>query len=518
MKKLKVTIALMVMCLTGISQVEYQYLEFNNVRALLSNGGVFFNDPDLANPGYEVPKGSENHGIYSMSFWFGGEDVNGQLKMAATTYEQEGDFFPGALTVSGSAELPEDEEATKQIYSISQSLIDDHIANYDEVGYEMPAVIENWPAHGDLAYDLAFYLAPFQDVDGDGIYDPTSGDYPLIKGDKAAYMILNDKGGIHSSGGDPIGLEIHLLFYQYATDDFINNSTFVNMRIINRGTQTLFDFRSACFVDGDLGNSADDYVGFNEDADVMYCYNGAPIDGDYGENPPAIGVTLLNEDVAKFTSISGSPGAMGTPSTAADYYSYMKGRWLDGSSFTYGGNGYGGEEETDFLYSGLPTTDSWNEATEENPPGERKMMMSTQHSGGVLSPGMELCYDYAIVYSDGEGHLENATNVVGLAEDVKAFYLADGEPYCNNVVLGLPEGKSELEFSIYPNPTSGVFTIQAQGEYSATIFTLDGRVVYQSNQLSGNSVIETDFANGTYLVVLKDGDDNYTNQLIVINK
>lgn len=518
MKKIYAFLAFLTLCFGGIAQADYQYLEFNNVNALLSNGGVFFNDTEMSNPGYEVPMGSGNHGIYSMSFWFGGEDVGGQMKLAATTYEQEGDFFPGALTVDGSANLPIAEEATKQIYSISQAQIDFHIANYDEIGYEMVSVIENWPAHGDPAYDLAYYLAPFQDVDGDGTYDPSSGDYPLIKGAQAVYMIMNDKGEIHASGGDPIGLEMHLLFYQYAADDFLNNTTYLNMRIINRGTQTLYNFYSACYVDGDLGGSSDDYVGFNEDADVMYCYNGTNGDTDYGENPPAIGVALLNRDVSKFASIGDSPGAMGLPSIASDYYNYMNGRWLNGASFTYGGNGFGGEVEADFLYDGLPNTDSWNETTEENIPGERKMMMSNQHDGGVFSPNMELCYDYAIVYSREGDHLENAANVIDLATYARDYYLVDGESYCNNVVLGVEENQSDVDFNIYPNPSNGTFNILAQGEFSAAIYTLDGRQVYQSTQLSGNVIIKTDFENGTYLMVLQDSNEKRTSQLIVINQ
>lgn len=500
---------------TGICQLEYQALNFNNVNALLSNGGVFFNDTDDAAPGYEMPKGSGNHGIYAMSFWFGGEDVNGQLKLAATTYTQEGDFFPGALTVSGDASSPEAEEASKQIYLISQAQIDYHIANYDEVGYDMPAVIEDWPAHGDPSFDLAFYLAPFEDVDGDGIYDPTFGDFPIIKGDQAVYMILNDKGGIHASGSDPIGMEMHLLFYQYVGGDYLDNTTFLNMRIINRGSQTLFDFHSACFVDGDLGDSSDDYVGFNEGDNVMYCYNGSNFDADYGENPPAIGVALLNREVNKFAPVGGELDATGMPITPSDYYNYMSGRWLDGTSFTDGGTGYGGDVEVDFIYDGLPYGGGWTETTVGNPPGERRMMMSNQHFGGVFAPNTELCYDYAIVSNQASNFLSNAVNVINMAEYAKTHYLTDGEAYCNNIVLGIDEKAAKLSFDIYPNPSNGTFTIQADGIYTATIYTLEGRQVYQSANLNGNQFIQPGVSSGIYIVKILQNDKIYQSKLIV---
>jgi hypothetical protein len=517
MKNLYLTFSFLAINFSGISQLEYQFLDFNNVNALLSNGGVFFNDADDATPAYEAPSGSGNHALYSMSFWFGGEDVNGQIKQAVTTYEQEGDFFPGALTATGAATLPADEEATKKLYVVSQAQIDAHIANYDDVDYIIPNDILNWPAHGDPAYDLAFYLAPFEDLDSDGIYDPTSGDYPIIKGDKAVFMIMNDKGGIHASGSDPIGLEIHLLFYQFATDDFLNNTTFLNMRVINRGTQTIFDFHSACFVDPDLGNSTDDYVGFNADANVMYAYNGTNFDSEYGENPPAIGITLLNREVAKFAAISSDPGPTGTPESWLDYYHYMRGRWMNGTEFTEGGNGYGGDVATDFLYDGLPTEDSWSELSEDNMPGDRRMMMSNQHfeTGGVLRYQMELCYDYAIVYSREGGHLENATNVVELAEAATAFYLSDGEPYCSAVVLGINEGPEKAIFIIYPNPSTGSFQLAMQGDYKLEIYSVDGRLVYQAANLNENQFIQPDVSSGTYIVNIIRDEKAYQSKLII---
>ena len=38
-------------------------------------------------------------------------------------------------------------------------------------------------------------LAPFVDQKGDGIYDPTEGDYPDIEGDQAIWWVMNDVGG-----------------------------------------------------------------------------------------------------------------------------------------------------------------------------------------------------------------------------------------------------------------------------------------------------------------------------------
>src|SRR5690606_17793116 len=47
---------------------------------------------------YEVPKGSRKHSLFAGSIWVGGYDPQGQLKVAAQTYRQDGnDYWPGPL-------------------------------------------------------------------------------------------------------------------------------------------------------------------------------------------------------------------------------------------------------------------------------------------------------------------------------------------------------------------------------------------------------------------------------------
>lgn len=53
------------------------------------------------------------------------------------------------------------------------------------------------------------------------------------------------------------------------------------------------------FVDFDLGNPSDDYIGTNVELGLIYTYNGDPIDETNGapigfnENPPAVGILFL---------------------------------------------------------------------------------------------------------------------------------------------------------------------------------------------------------------------------------
>ena len=278
------------------AQISLQGLNENAASAMITDGGFFFNNPGAGGPGYEIPSGSGAHTIYSGAFWFGGIDVNGQLKIAAPNFwGSNSDLWPGPLTLDLAGAVPPN-TLGYSLWSVTKAEIDNHIANYNQTGYIAPASITQWPAHGDISLGLSYFLAPFVDVNFDGVYDPFVGDHPCIKGDRAVYTIMNDKEDLHGSGGDPIGIEVHFMFYQFNSTDFLNNTTFIDVDVYNRGTQTLNDFKVAFAYDGDLGNPSDDYFGCDSVTNMMYMYNGDAVDESsggqvgYGANPPSAGI------------------------------------------------------------------------------------------------------------------------------------------------------------------------------------------------------------------------------------
>lgn len=297
MKQFLLSFTSLFLTCTALAQYDYHSLNQNNIRAMVSNNGLFFNNTEISAHGYEVPTESGNHAIYSLGFWFSGTDEHGDIKMSAQVYSPEGDQFRGPLTTDGTATVTASSE-DYSVYPVTKMAIDNHTANYDEMGYETPASILQWPAHGDEAEGIDFYLAPFVDIDGNGIYEPENGDYPKINGDEAVYIIMNYEADVHETGSDPIGIELYYLLYQYNTADYLNDVTFINLKVINRGTETLSDFRVGCFSDLDLGNPTDDYIGVNVDRNMMYIYNADNLDEagmvpGYGTNPPALGVSML---------------------------------------------------------------------------------------------------------------------------------------------------------------------------------------------------------------------------------
>ncbi len=447
-------------------------LDLNNVRALVNSGGDLWYDQISAR--YEVPKGSGHTAIYAGSLWMGGEDANGQLKIAALMFRQGNDFWTGPLTNNDATVTPETCNKFDRHFVISRAEVEQFRAwfrcnedpncdaNASFPNYQIPSSILNWPAHGNASEGQDHFLAPFKDVDDNGWYEPQNGDYPFydldkeincktrrredrvpLYGDQTIWWVFNDKGNIHTETGEQaIGMEIHGQAFAFATNDEINNMTFYNYEMINRGTQTLNDTYFAQWVDVDLGNPDDDYVGCDVGRGLAYCYNGDAFDQDnrgaigYGANPPAIGVDFFEGPYQDYDGIDNAFGIgtdealnglgygdgepdnerfgmrrflyhindqglpTGDPQNGKEYYDYMRGIWRDGTPMVYGGNGHtsgGGDpsQTADFMFPG--DTDplawgtggnaqpAWSELTEGNTPLDKRFMQSA--GPFTLEPG-----------------------------------------------------------------------------------------------------------------------------------
>ena len=175
---------------------------------------------------YKVPGNQDVAVIYAGALWMGGEDINGQLKLAAQKFGTGRDFWTGPLSTNngspgnadsyigqpitadvdlirahGDAEIiPEECAKYDKVFTIRKTEITSFISwwkcKYDptvdqadcvdipELDEEIKQRIINWPAHGEPALGQDFYLAPFfdnPDADGftNGTYDPIGdGDYP----------------------------------------------------------------------------------------------------------------------------------------------------------------------------------------------------------------------------------------------------------------------------------------------------------------------------------------------------
>lgn len=428
-------------------------LELNNVRATIYSGGDMWWDlKQFAR--YEVPKGSGKHSLYLGTLWIGGTDGTGLLKVAAQRYRRNGpDYYTGPLDTTGTAEVTAQTcKEFDRIWKITRAEAALHrfckkpenASNINCQGYQMPESIKNWPAITYAANEpigglpsTQYFYAPFIDVDGDEDYNPDNGDYPgydldnkvdcqrdrtpYLYGDLTLYWIFNDKGNIHyETQSTPIGMEIRAQAFSFATNDEVNNMTFYNYELINRGTTTLFNCYFGVNTDADLGYAMDDYAGCDVLRGFGYVYNGDAVDAQgnnpapdqYGANPPAVGIDffegpyadpdnianrLVVGDLSTYLAINGvgyndsivdnerigmrrfvyysnetSPTGDPEVGKAIQYYNYLRGYWKNGSRMKFGGNGFPGAPGTtttdsDFMFPG--DSDPYHWGTRLSDPG-----------------------------------------------------------------------------------------------------------------------------------------------------
>jgi len=398
----------------------YSYLDMNNVSARFTSSGLhFWNE----NAEFEVPKGSGKTSIFSNSFWIGGVDEQNILHFAGERYRQgptggpaktKPDFYAGPVMDSVNYSIYQD-TLWNYIWNLKKTDIAYHQAHYWETGYAPIHDILTWPGNGNVALGQAAQLAPFYDQNGNGIYEPFDGDYPVIRGDQCLFFIFNDDRGPHlESQGNKLRAEIHGMAYAWdiPNDTAFKNTIFLSYKIFNRSQHTYDSVYLGMFTDIDLGYAGDDYIGCDVERSMYFGYNGTPIDGTgqpyaYGENPPAQGIIfmggplmepdgfdnprfdneghqLCNESVnginfgdgisdnerlgmRKFVymnnSNGGVPNYMTDPLFAPEYYQFLRGIWKDGTRMIYGGNAhiYGGGygPECDFMFPGESDTLNW---------------------------------------------------------------------------------------------------------------------------------------------------------------
>lgn len=314
-------------CDPGISLID---LDINNIRAKLLNTGDMWWDRSSAK--YQVPKISKSalaagekgpNTLFSGSIWISGKDGGGNLKIAALTFSgREAEFWPGPLeTRNGMPEINKSEcKAWDQFFTVYSSEIDIVRGIYKKQGAvasgDIPSNVKYWPALGnpflqEKGLDAKEYLAPFFDVDNDKLYNPEKGDFPVINpenesyGDQMIFWVLNDVGNVHtSSQGQAIGVQMNCLAFAFASTNELNNMTFYRYHIINKNSEPLLETFMSQFVDCDMGNYNDDYVGCDTVRSLGFVYNSDPFDESvgslpgYGDQPPLQGIDFFEGPVA----------------------------------------------------------------------------------------------------------------------------------------------------------------------------------------------------------------------------
>jgi len=283
----------------------------------------------------------------------------------------------------------------------------------------------------------------------------------------------------------------------------LNNTTFVDVDVFNRSSQTIFDFKMSFVYDADIGNPNDDYYGCDSTLNVMYMYNGDTFDEDsggilgYGTNPPSAGMVCLSHDIESSLSFSnGAPYPYNSPSNGIEAWNVMNGTWLDGSS-VYNDLG----QSTTFQYSGNPNnTGEWSETVINNPPGDRRGVMTI--GDGILAYEGSKKFTFAVLYDrSGATPVENVAGLLVIADSLTSFFDATLDGFCDLLV-----GEEEIKlnsFQMYPNPSNGAFYLKREeyNQFNVIICDISGRVVYESYGHYGKELlVQAYLPSGVYFV------------------
>lgn len=408
-------------CVASTSQTD---LNINNVRARLLGGGDMwwdFNDaryvvPNVA-PGSGLPEVSS---IFAGAIWLGGWELDefgnpANLKMAAQTYRSNtrNDFWPGPLDASGGTQEAICNRWDKH-FTVYDSTIISHLDRFNsgtlDCG-EIDRSLRGWPAKGNPyfaavhGFELPLQdLAPFFDENGDGVYNPCDGDFPIIEmigcettgevsrvafADQMTWYVFNDNGGIHTrTTADPIRMEVQTMAFAYQTGDEVNDMTFYRYKLINKSAITIDSTFFGQWVDADLGCPQDDFIGADTSRSLMFIYNDGSPDGaggcgnvpTYGNEVPMLGVDYfrgpkdengIELGMSSFiyyvrSDLAPNPN-MGDPVSGQQFYNYLSGTWRDGTPYYGTGNAYqqSGSDETRFVFSDEPSDpNGWSMCTE----------------------------------------------------------------------------------------------------------------------------------------------------------
>lgn len=286
----------------------YGSILINNIFNLYSNNGDGSYDPSGNRSGFEFPKGSGKTAIFEDGLVWGGKH-NGVIKVGGSTYQHG--LQPGRITTPGTPTTsPFADNVFLEKYRLFRVRRDINPATsldsvQDKINEELTLLNRYQSLTAEQVYNN--YLrdwnewpasdgAPFEDVDGNGSYNPVF-DIPGVPGaDQTLWHVSNDlDGGLTAGlyGSEPIGLEFQRTMWAYRSTGGLGSTIFLRYRIINLSGHPIDSMFVSQWSDPDVGNGGDDFVGCDTALSMGYAYNSSDFDQIYGATSPAVGYDFL---------------------------------------------------------------------------------------------------------------------------------------------------------------------------------------------------------------------------------
>ena len=191
-----------------LSAQKIEYLNSNNINAGIGIGGNLFTGVDSlyaisydASGGvmwdqFEVPKGSGETEVYTAALWMCGQDSGGNEYGAANRYFDYGvDYYDGPISATYNTNY---DKFYRRVFKVTKA----QLGGFQNLSFpttesQVDSSILYWPGKGnpsvlsDYQVNITGNLAPFMDVNHNGIYEPLLGDYPSITGDQNIFFVFN---------------------------------------------------------------------------------------------------------------------------------------------------------------------------------------------------------------------------------------------------------------------------------------------------------------------------------------
>lgn len=334
---------------TTADQVALTSLNINNISSYFFNNGI--SDINASgNSGLFYPKGSGKTAAFTSGLLWGATVAGDPDPRVGGTAYRTG-LQPGKVLADGTADDPT--LSVYRIYRVRRDVFPGADPNIDlstEAGldglsesqvrtqYELDW--NEWPAN---------LGAPYNDVNGNGVYEPAT-DIPGVPGaDQTLWFITNDLNSGATQflyGQNPLGIECQVTIWAYNQSGALGSMYFRKYKVINitdrtANPTTFENMYFSMWSDIDLGDAGDDFVGVDTTLSLQFCYNASATDAVYAPlPPPAVGFDFFQgplvegvagQDVNKngiddasdygiFNNQVVGPGKVNLPMTAAYYF------------------------------------------------------------------------------------------------------------------------------------------------------------------------------------------------------
>ena len=527
---------------TEVAGDGHRILTVNNYIAYFNADGAFFWDYDR-NRSFIPKRDSLLKGtIFINELWIGGLDSLDTLHLSAGTYRSVGvNYWSGPLDENAQTDSTTVMD-WNHIWHISKAEIDSVRADYLTDGIinrPVPNSVLTWPAKGNIhatgrngiEVQVETELAPFIDLNENGIYEPLLGDYPKIRGDEMIWWVFNDAfepRGLPS--GNPLGIEVRVSIFGFDSpeDTIIYNTLFVSFQIVNKSQIDYHDLYMGTFTDFDLGCWSDDYLGSDTASNTYYSYNGDDYDGEcglngYGSDLPIQTVTYLNERLGSFMYLNGNGGMLlSLPiHNPRHFYHNLMGHWKDGSPVEYGGNGsYQGTFSHPWMYSDSPSNpDGWSECAMGNPTFDRRGTGATGPFNFLSGDTLQLDIAFSFHRYPWITSCPDFQPLREKLDSLRNFYNNSLEYTFDSSLISKMCNDRSLTINVYPNPASDklfVFVKDSRLEVIEVFDLLGRRISNYQNINECHFLLELDkIESGIYILRISTEDTISSKRIVV---